>query len=312
MTRTALKYFDIIEARQAYAAGRNVTELLRQQKHVDINTPDIIEAAYDLQAGSYIEHVRTHADQVSAYATELAAILDRHVGASESLLDVGTGELTTLSQVVSRLRHRPSATLAFDISWSRVHHGIAHARQTMGPGFDGLQAFVADMSEIPLQDKSVSVTTSSHALEPNGGRVSELLAELFRVTRDMLVLFEPSYELNSPEGQARMDRLGYIKGIDAVVAQLGGTLLDKIRIQHVSNPLNPTVCHVIRPSAATQAAPVHAAATGRFSVPGTNLPLELVDGFQFSRDTGLCFPVLKGIPILKSSAAILATALSAD
>ena len=41
-----------------------------------------------------------------------------------------------------------------------------------------------------------------------------LLRELFRVTKKKLVLFEPSYELNSEEGKVRMDRLGYIKDIE--------------------------------------------------------------------------------------------------
>ena len=44
-----------------------------------------------------------------------------------------------------------------------------------------------------------------------------------------------------------MDRLGYIKGMDDVVAVTGGALLDKIEITNVANPLNPTYCFVVKP-----------------------------------------------------------------
>ena len=71
----------------------------------------------------------------------------------------------------------------------------------------------------------MNVTTSSHALEPNGGRLKQLMAELFRVTIDKLVLFEPCYEINTDAGKERMDRLGYIKNLDGVIAELGGKII---------------------------------------------------------------------------------------
>ena len=36
-----------------------------------------------------------------------------------------------------------------------------------------------------------------------------------------LILFEPSYELNSKDGQKRMDSLGYVKNIEGEVDKLG-------------------------------------------------------------------------------------------
>ncbi len=307
---SALKYFDVLAAKQAYAEGRNVTELLRAQCGSDCNTSAIIETAYDLQAGTYIAAVERAPAQARAYASEMAAIIDHHICATDAVLDIGTGELTTLSLTVSHLRTQPQTVLAFDVSWSRVFKGLSYARAHMGAAFDSLRPFVADIAEIPLCDQSVDVTISSHALEPNGGKLPALMAELFRVTRSKLILFEPCYEINSEEGKQRMDRLGYIKGVDEVVASLGGTVIDKVRMSHVSNPLNPTVCFVIDPPQASSASPERDHAGPVFSVPGSNLALTEMDGFHVSADTGLCFPILKSIPILKSSSAILASALS--
>lgn len=310
MGKGALKHFDLLAARKAYAAGENVTGLLRRQKNVAANTSEIIETAYDLQAGTYIDAVNANPGQPVRYAKEIAALLDRHIVPNGSLLDVGTGELTTLSLLTQSLSVKPESIYAFDVSWSRIHKGLAFAKDNMGADYEKLTAFVGDILEIPLLDKSIDVTTSSHALEPNGGRLKELLAELFRVTRNKLVLFEPCYEINTQEGRARMDALGYIKDIEGALAELGGTLVEKTRIENIANPLNPTVCFVIAPpSCDAQAILENASAPEIFSVPGANAPLQKIDGFFFSNETGLCFPILKNIPVLKRHSAILASAL---
>jgi SAM-dependent methyltransferase len=301
------RLFDVLAARRAYREGRNVTETLRQQRGLAQNTAEIIETAYDLQAGTYMEAVAAAPEAANAYAAEVAALLDPHLPEGAALLDVGTGELTTLSLLSRHLAHRAGALLAFDISWSRLAKGRSFAQREMREP-ERLHCFCADMAEIPLADKSVDVTTSSHALEPNGGRLPQLLRELFRVTSGTLVLFEPCYEINSDEGRARMDRLGYIRDVEGAVRALGGTVRDRIALRHVANPLNPTACFVITPppggapSQRVDAAP-------SYSVPGTSHSLQRVQEGYFSAETGLFFPVLDGIPVLKMNSAVLASAL---
>jgi len=182
----------------------------------------------------------------------------------------------------------------------------------MGSAYEVLSAFVAEISEIPLRDKSVDVTTSNHSLEPNG---RQLLSELFRFTIEKVILFEPCYEINSEEGKKRMLEMGYVTNIDGIAEELGGKVLEKIPLKNVSNPLNPTVCYVISPpsksdfDADRNNAAEQKNFTDVFSVPGTNFRLDFQDGFYFSSYVGVCFPVLKGIPILRSSASILANSL---
>lgn len=307
MATKALGHFDILAARRAWQQGENVTELLRRQQGVDFNTPQIIETAYDLQAGTYIDYVRGNAERTGRFADEIAALLGPQLREGDALLDVGSGELTTLAGVCQRLDTLPRHVFAFDISWSRIYKGLAFARAEMGEASERLRPFVAEIGAIPLSDKSIDVTTSCHALEPNGAQLAGLLTELFRVTARTLVLFEPCHELAGAEGRARMERLGYIRDLAGTVRRLGGRMLDQRPLQHVANPLNPTACFVIEPP---DAAP-RAAAGGGFSVPGTALPLTPMAGFHFSPDTGLCFPVLQGVPVLKRDAAILASALAA-
>ena len=313
MSNYSFKYFDIQSAKAAYAKGENVTQLLREQKNVECNTPEIIEVAYDLQAGTYIKHVETHWDDTIAYATEFAEILDSYVHPEKSVLDIGSGELTTLSLVVNKLGIVPMHVFAFDISWSRIYKGLSFARKHMGNACDRLVPFVAEISEIPLRSKSISITTSSHSLEPNGGNLPSLLAELFRVTVDKVILFEPCYEITSNLGRLRMDKLGYIKGIDVEVERLGGKVDKKIIIKNtknISDPLNPTVCFVITPPASRiGVSEAYGTLNQIFSVPGTDIPIEKTETFYYSKDSGLCFPIFKSIPVLMSKSAVLASAL---
>lgn len=310
MTKKHLSYFDVLAAKKAYTEGKNITELLHMQKNTTTNTPEIIETAYEIQAGSYIDYVKNNPRQAMLYSAELAEILDNHIIQPGSLLDIGTGELTMLSLTTNALTNKPTNIYAFDISWSRLYKGKAYAKENMGCDYNKLEAFVADISEIPLPDKSINVTTSSHALEPNGGKLKELMVELFRITIDKLILFEPCFEINTEEGKQRMKKLGYIKNIDGVVEELGGIVLDKIIIKNTSNPLNPTVGFVITPpTLAAQPPTTNNISKTIFTVPGTNYPLKKVDSFYFSNDTGFCYPVLKSIPIFKSNLAILATSL---
>lgn len=305
-----VNHFDILAAKKAFKEGRNVTEFLRAQKSINFNTSEIIEMAYDLQAGTYIENILKNPSQSEAYTTELTEILNNHLNEQDSLLDIGTGELTTLSQIIFKLKIKPNQIFAFDISWSRLYKGNNYAKKILGEQYGKLKSFVGDIKEIPLLNKSINITTSSHALEPNGSSLKEILSELFRVTIDKLILFEPYYEMNTEEGKERMDKLGYIKNIQGVVEELGGNLIEMKIIKNIANPLNPTACFIIKPpSLLEEKINKSKLISDYFSVPGTNIPLREIEGFYYSNQVGLCYPVLKSIPILKANVAILATSM---
>lgn len=293
----------LAEARAAYAEGRNVTELLRDRLGTAANTPEIVEIAYDLQAGSYVDRTREALPKAKAYAAELASVLGDHVDAGSSLLDIGTGEMTTLSLVLQALPVPPARILACDISWSRLAVGRNFARETLGAEAR-ISAFAAEIGALPLPDGAVDVVTSSHALQPIGARLEPLLAELFRVARRRLVLFEPCWEHASDEARQRMDRLGYIRGLEKTVTRLGGTVESVVPIQSLANPLNPTFGFVLVPPSKLAAGDDSGS-----TVPGTSLPLTRTAGIWYSRDTGLAFPELDGVPMLTRSSAMLASAL---
>jgi ubiquinone/menaquinone biosynthesis C-methylase UbiE len=292
-------------ARAAFLRGENVSENLRRQLGVDRNTPEIIETAYDLQAGSYIKFAEENSEYIQKFTTELASVLNRYLKAGDSLLDAGTGEMTTLSALANQLPSSIGRLLAFDLSWSRLHHGDRFARKSMTAEIHAkLDFFAADISAVPLASDSVDVVMTVHALEPNGGREQTLLKELLRVAHRHVILFEPGYEINSPEGKARMENLGYIRDLPGVIDRLGVKLLEKILLKTVANPLNPTVAYVIEVKSNG------ARNENLFSDPGSDSGLvRLADGW-FSPERGVTYPIIGGIPILRENAAILTSALA--
>lgn len=296
-------------AKTIYTEGRNVTDFLRKTLDQKENSQEMIEFVYDLQAGTYVERTLNNPDHATAYSAEMARLLSPHFRGAQTILDIGTGELTSLSLMLKHLETMPEHVLAFDISWSRIQKGLPFARSVIGENFGKLDLFVADIQEIPLPAKSIDVVISSHALEPNGGSLDALLAELFRICRGKLVLFEPSYERNSAEGRDRMERMGYIRDLPGAVARQGGRLIEMVPITNVANPLNPTFCHVVEPSPAQGKVAAPGAGKGLYTVPGTDYPLTLTDGVLYSKDTGLAFPMLRDIPVLRLGKSFLASAL---
>lgn len=302
------KLIDFGAARDVYLRGENVTEHLRRAAGVEHNTPAIIEMAYDLQAGTYIADTHRHRDFSEAYTAEISDVLKPHLRDGDSLLDIGCGELTNLSLLANKLPMEIARLYAFDISWSRIKVGLGFASEILKPQlYQKLRPFTADIGEIPLRSKSIDVAITSHALEPNGGRETELLREIFRVTRRVAVLFEPSYELNSDEGRGRMDRLGYVKNLERAASESGARVVDIIPMQNKINPLNPTAAYIIAPKDVVSIGGISGEI---FSDPGSDNALEKHENFYFSRASALSYPIIEGIPILRSLSAVLTSALA--
>lgn len=312
-----LKYDNILNAKQLYAQGENITSFLKSEYSLADNNSQIIEIAYDLQAGSYIQNMNNNLNDITKIIDEMLVYLNPYLEGCESILDIGTGEMTTLSLLISRAKFVPKRIFALDISWSRLHRGVDYFKNNCPTEyFQSLNVFVADMKMIPLLSKSVDLIISSHALEPNGKTedLEKILSELFRVARKKLVLFEPSYELNSVEGRKRMERLGYIKNLKGSVERLGGKV-DGVDLMNLNvNPLNPTACYVISPpnyQSDENTVPL-IESDSYYSAPASDFLLKEVDNFLFSPELSLAYPILKGIPVLKSNSSILATAIQAN
>ncbi len=290
------------DLRAAYDRGENISALLRSHSGTLENSEEIIQLSYDLQAGSYIatQSDETWRGVVGRYAE---AIADQFCGLGpiHSLLDAGVGEATTLLRVLQSMTQPPAVVHGVDISWSRLKVGGEWFVSQGGP--PEAQFIVATMSHLPYADSSFDVVYTSHAVEPNGGREKELLAELYRVASRYLVLFEPGYELAPPEAQERMTQHGYCRDLPGHAKALGMKVVRHELLGCCANPNNPTAVTIIAKQ--PDASPV----TPRLVCPQYRTPIVSAEDLHYSAESMRAYPVLRGIPCLKPEHAIIASKL---
>lgn len=286
--------------RELYAKGGNIMARYREASGTAGNSTDAILTSYDLQSGSYVE--ATEAPERRAlfarYVSEIAATLAPLDGAS--ILEAGVGEATTLCGVRAALPSGPTEWTGFDLSWSRLAVASHYARRH---GASDVGFFVGDLFRIPVVDDAYDIVYTAHAIEPNHGRESEILQELYRVTRRWLVLFEPSYELGSAATRERIETHGYCRGLPARVQQFGWQVTHHALLNHPLRDSNQTAVLVIsKPAAGPAVDQAH-----RLACPQCRLSLRPVRGQVFCAGCDRVFPVLDGIPCLVNAHGILAS-----
>ncbi len=292
--------YDAAEIRALFERGENIINWVQSREGAQTNSEAAILYSYDVQAGSYVAELADEGRRrfKESFGQALAAVLDEL--APESLLEAGVGEATSLAPVLRQMTRRPAHVLGFDLSLSRLLYARRHL---IDHGQTGVTLFTAALDRIPLASASVDVVLTVHAVEPNHGREEIILRELLRVARRHLVMIEPSYELASPEQRARMERLGYVRGLPAVLERLGYPARRVEPWAFNANPLNAASLIVVdKPNAAAAAAP-------QFVSPISGRALVTRPDCWFCPDDGHAFPLIAQIPCLTPECAILASKL---
>ena len=284
---------------ERYRRGENITALFREMEGSSRNSPEAIEVAYDMQAGSYIAALdRPDSAAYSETYTRRIAEVIGGLGGCRSLLEVGVGEATTLTQVAAAMDEAPASYGGFDISWSRIAAGKRFAASREQEPV----LFVGDLFEIPLPESSVDVVYTSHSIEPNGGREKEAIAELYRVASRYLVLLEPSNELGTEETKQRSLAQGYVQDLGRHARELGLKVIEHRLFEPCANPKNQTALLLIEKDSG-------AAFQDRIQLasPLSKEPMAETGGHFYSPTDLRVFPVIGGIPCLRPEQGIIAS-----
>jgi uncharacterized protein YbaR (Trm112 family) len=283
---------------EIYSRGENIMQFLKKQAN---NTTESILISYDYQSGSYVESYRKNPKICETYAKQISDEIGE-LGVFSSLLEAGIGEATTFKQVLKELpplffgaANLLKSYYGFDISWSR----IKTANDFLGSITDKTALFVADLFDIPLADNSIDVVYTSHSIEPNGGQEKPILEELYRITNKFLLLFEPDFDLASDEAKHRMESHGYVKGLAETATKLGYNVIKHELLQFSTNPLNPTSVIIIKKPQSEVKSDII------FQCPISKTELIDCGEVYFAKQPHLMYPVIKNIPCLLKSQAIL-------
>ncbi|GAA5143233.1 hypothetical protein GCM10023213_30540 [Prosthecobacter algae] len=291
------------DLKRAYQEGQNLMKILRQEAGATGNDEKMIELSYDLQSGSYVGAL---ADPVllahkREYCRHVAALLES-LGPVSSLLDAGMGEGNMLWLTLSQMVNPPLQVHGFDLCWSRM----AVAREWLEkqePCFE-IQISTGSLTEIPYMDNSVDVVWTNHSIEPNHGREAAILSELHRVCRRYVVMLEPAYELGSDEARKRMDEHGYCRNLAGTAKELGFRVHRHEIFAGNRNPRNPTAVLILAKD--ENATPV----TPRRCCPVYKTELTPMRDCWYSKESMRAYPILNGIPCLRSSQSIVASKLA--
>ena len=286
--------------RSAYARGENAMAFAREAAGSTTNATIATLIAYDLQAGTYNAQVRQNPEINQRWCEQFASLLSPFLDVGSSLLEAGCGEATTLAGMLARLPQTPARVMGFDLSWSRCFEG----RKYLAERGVAAELFVADLFRLPLADASVDVVYTSHTLEPNGGREEAALRELLRVTRRTLVLVEPLYELVDEPVRVRMRDHGYVRGLYDTLRRIGVTPVRHELLPFSNTPRNPSGIIVVQKSVDRPAGDTD------FQCPLTATTLRAASDVYASPDSGLVYPVLRGIPLLRPEHAVVASKLT--
>ena len=299
------------ELQQLYRSGANICGHLRAERGLETNNREIIEIAYDLQSGSYVEAMRDPAVAAhkADYAIRIASVIAEHLPQPRSILEAGVGEATTLSGVLREVRSnassRPLEAFGFDLSWSRLKLAQQWLRDNR---VQDVELCTGDLCNIPFAENGVDVVYTAHSVEPNGGQEEGILEELYRITRRLLVLVEPGYEFACEEGKRRMERHGYCRGLADYARDAGWDVAEHRLLGTSANPLNPSAVTVIRKSNGVQGADT---GSDVYACPWTRSPLQRGENVWFSPENLSVYPVIGGIACLRRENAIMASAFEA-
>ncbi len=286
----------LYEAKGVYVAGQNIIAHFADRNISPLSKQDIVLVSYDLQSGSYskaAEALETRA--LKAHVGDTLTAVMKTLGV-RSLCEAGVGEATTLRFLMER--HPQINYYGFDISLSR----LLYARKFITElGFE-IPLFSADLLDIPVADHAVDAVFSFHALEPNGGREADILAEMVRVAQRYLIMVEPDYERASAAQRTRMDGHNYVRGLRDVLNTMPGRIIIDEPWAYNSNPLNAASLIVFEKS------DVHVAEWS-FVSPGRKAPLTTIEGGYFCADEGLYYPSILGIPQLQQRTSLIASCL---
>lgn len=292
---------ELRKLKELYDKGNNILSYIKESADNNANSSLAISISYDLQAGNYIKKAKLNQEFENERASIYAHILN-DLGVFDTILEVGIGEATTFSNILSRLACKHFLSAGFDISYSRIQYGYQHLHNE---GINDANLFVGDLFNTAIQDNSVDIVYTNHTLEPNGGRERDALKELYRITKKYLVLFEPMYEGSSINTKEHIEKHGYVKGLSSTAESLGYKIIEnKCLIEKAPLSNNNTGVIIIEK---TEDAAHLTEKKIHLACPITKKPLELIKNNYYCKESMLLYPIVNSIPCLLPSNAIIAT-----
>jgi SAM-dependent methyltransferase len=219
-----------------------------------------------------------------------------------SILEIGTGETTTIHNLINSLAPLKARWSGLELSWSRIAEGKrwAHEHRTLDH-FDHLVA--ASAVDIPFADESFDVVFTNGCVEQIRYGTDRALSEILRVARRFVILYEPTYELGDKYQRLYLEGAQYCRGIPDILKGFGANI---VRHELAPHSFNPFCCYAVT---VVEKTPKREAGPPVVSCPQCKKPLTpIAEGYYCDNfDCSCVYPTLWGIPCLRKEDAIFAS-----
>lgn len=296
---------DLIQnVKKIYENDENIIKYLKTIENRDCNSIEDILISYDFQAGQYTKDYFKYKTEWEKLFKEREKIIYRYIEKNNykdnlRILEAGVGEATAMYGFLNNI-NKILDVYGFDISWSRLKYADKFLKDMNFKHKTSL--FTGDLCHIPIQNDSMDIVYTNHAIEPNGGREREILSELYRVTGSYLICFEPDYAHANTEARERMISHGYIKNLYETAIDLGYSVIEYEPLEYVYTEKNPASVIVIQKNDKNKKS------NNIFADP--IIKRELIkenNNYMYCEDSMCIYPIIDGIPCLLQDNSILAT-----
>jgi uncharacterized protein YbaR (Trm112 family) len=120
-----------------------------------------------------------------------------------------------------------------------------------------------------------------------------------------VVLVEPAYEFADEGSRLRMEHHGYVRNLSEAALQLGAIVLEQRLLEFTPNLLNPSGIWIL-----IKEEIIHSECVDELNIwrcPLTGSALTVCDDMYYAAATGIAYPVMRGIPLLRAEHAVVAS-----
>ncbi len=136
----------------------------------------------------------------------------------KSVLEVGAGELTTIYTFLKRLKKKPNLIGAIDMSYKRLLVGKKYLNEKK---MNIKYLAKADASKLPFKNNSFDFVYTANCLEQVPNLFVKSLREAVRVSSNLIVIIEPSYQFGTNASRNNIIKKGYTQINDGHFKKLG-------------------------------------------------------------------------------------------
>lgn len=287
------------EIREICINGGNIIEYLTN-KHSEATSALDEEISYDLRAGEDVIAYKKSSEARDRVVDKIHQEIFEYLVEGCSLCECGCGEGLNLT-LLSKYNDVNAHMIGVDISWSRLMIAQEFSKENGAE----ISFVMGDIFSLPIKTNGIDIVYTMQGIYGLGGHEKELIQELYRISKNYLILIEPCYELADKKARERMDKLGYVKGLRNVANELGLNIIKYELFGEDENPMNPSAVMVIEKKSSTNRVLTNNI-DSFLCDPITKDDISRVDeNIYFAENSLLSYPIVRGIPCLTLKNAII-------